>query len=390
MEESTEEEECCCCSCCSWCLGGRAAGKRKKYAGIKYELVPRPYTGQHKSYHHQQQPHPAVIVPPDMQKMLPSDHHHYTHSQQHPPFTVTQQPKWLNSPGSGRPPRYSPHMRLLEPTNRTPSPTSSLSEDSTTPALTKLRSVARSPEELDERSDTIDISQSPTGTFSSAYQRSQKRRSYGAASTLTTTHTSSSEETEVDTSSSSRGKSSKKSGESFSSEPDSLPVLQMSFYYHVENECLSVSLHGAQNLPPKRHKSYTLLLHLLPERADKLETKITGEDPNPSLAQSFDIGDIPRDNVRQYRLVVRLHDGSSAGELLGTATVSLEKTDLFGMICNVFLDTSSNKVSSTQRHENYNNLCEQDSTQECFIALSTVACGLKLRFPHFASLGVGG
>ena len=163
----------------------------------------------------------------------------------------------------------------------------------------------------------------------------------------------------------------------------------MSFYYHVENECLSVSLHGAQNLPPKIHKSYTLLLHLLPERADKLETKITGEDPNPSLAQSFEIGHIPRDNVRQYRLMVRLHDGSSAGELLGAATVSLEKTDLFGMICNVFLDTSSNKVSSTEARKLL--LCKQDSARECFIAFThSVTCGLKLRFPHFASLGVGG
>ena len=335
MEKPTEEDGCCCCSCCSWCLSGRPG--KKKYAGIKYELViPKP--GQHRSFHHQQQPNPAVILPPDVPRLLPSDYH-YLHTQQ-PPYIVTQQPRGLNPPSdSGHP--YSPHQRLLERSNRTPSPTSSLSEDSSTPALTKLRSVARSPK-LDERSDTIDISQSPTGTFSSAYHHSQKRRSYGGAGTITTTR-SSSDETELDTSSSSRGKRSSKSGESFASELDSLPTLQMSFYYHIESECLSISLHSAQNLPPKQHKSYLLTLHPVPEKGEKLETKITSD--HLSLAQTFEISEIPRDNVRQYSLVVRLHDGSSSGELLGSASVALEKTDLFGMICTVFLDTNINKVS---------------------------------------------
>ena len=332
MQKSAEEEDCCCC-CCPSCLGG---GREKKYAGIRYELVRGPKPGQHRSFAHQQPPNPAVILPQDSQRLLPSD---YLASKRPPPYIITQQPTGSNSP------RYSPHRGLLavDP-NRTPSPTSSLSEDSVTPALTKLRSTARSPD-MSEKSDTIDISQSPTGTFSSAYQRSQKRRSYGG-STVTTTRTSSSEtETEIDTSSSSRGKVSNQS-DSFGSDPDSIPVLQMSLYYHVESECLSVCLHGAQNLPPKKSKSYSLVLHLVPEKADKLEMKIVGDDPNPSLAQSFEISDIARDDVRQYKLMIGLHDGYSGGEVLGSAAIALEKTDLFGMICNALLETNLNKVSS--------------------------------------------
>ena len=106
-------------------------------------------------------------------------------------------------------------------------------------------------------------------------------------------------------------------------------------------------MHGAQNLPPKKSKSYSLVLHLVPEKADKLEMKIVGDDPNPSLAQSFEISDIARDDVRQYKLMIGLHDGHSGGEVLGSAAIALEKTDLFGMICNALLETNLNKVNSS-------------------------------------------
>ena len=337
MEGSTDETCSCCSKCCSWCLCPGKKQEKLKYAGIRYELIPHPTPGKPRSFRHQQHQNPPVILPQDLPRVFESDSSQlHRHQSQ---LAITQQPKGASSP-------YSPHRRIIG-TAGSASPTSSLSEESPTHALSKLRSVALSPDP--GRSDTIDISQSPTGTFSSAYQRSQKRRSYAASTTTASsrhsnTRTStSSDEGESDTSSR-RVRHVSKTDSSFAYESDCQPTLKMSFYYHVESETLSVSLHGAENLPPKQSKSYTVVVHLAPKRTDALEMRIVCDDQNPALAQSFEISEVPRDEVRLYEVLVRLHDGTTAGELLGNATIALDKTDLFGMVCSVFLDTHTNKV----------------------------------------------
>lgn len=347
MEGGREEDEGGCCACCSsescpWCFGACLKEKRKqKYAGIKYELMSPPQPGRNRSFFHQQNPNPAVIVPADMQRYLDANQaHRYRHRSQ---FVVTQQPKASSNPPGH--PYYSPHVRHVEG-SPPPSPTSSLSEDVPTPGLTKLRSVDHSPDPT--RSDKIDISQSPTGTFSSAYQRSQRKRSNRESSTTVSSipsalQTSSSEDTDVDTTTSSQKRHSSRTN-SFSSESDPSPVVKISLYYHMQSECLSVCLHGAHNLPPKSTKAYSLNLHLAPEKSDPMELKITGDDPNPVLAQSFEIGDVNREEIRSFKLMIRLHDSSSGGPLLGKAMVDLDKTDLFGMVIAVPLDTHNYKV----------------------------------------------
>ena len=338
--ESPQEERCGgCCKCCAWCLPGhsltRGQSEKKKYAGIRYELVPQPLPGKDRLFVHQQRPNPTVVLPQDLPRV--PDRRSSPLQQGETQFAITQQPKGTSSP-------YLSHRSLLG-TNGSVSPISSLSEESPPPALTKLHSTALAPDQ--GRSDTIDISQSPTGTFSSAYRRSQKRRNYAAStgtasSRHSNTHTSSSEEGEVDTTASSRGQKQSSKTESFTL--DSQPILNMSFYYHVESETLSVCLHGALNLPPKKTKSYSIVVHLTPKRTDALEIKIVGDDSSPSLAQSFEIGGIARDEIRQCKVLVQLHDGSSSGPILGSATVLLDKTDLFGMLCSVLLDTHTEKV----------------------------------------------
>ena len=318
--KSAEEQQCC-SQCCTWCvrnclhLGSKQ--KSKRYAGIHYELLPRPQADLQRSYvlpqpptaHHTQ----AIILPKEMQSVL--RHGIGRHESQ---FAITQQPTSMAASSSGDQVTHGGDPR---------DSSSSLSE-STPPLLpTPLRSQGG-------REETIDISQSPTGTFSSAYRHAQ-RKGYASQHSHSLTKNSSTE--------SGDSQIGANSGITISG-GDNSPSLDLSVYYNVHSESLSIYLHCARHLPQKSSKNYSLILHFTPDRFETLEMKIAGDDCNPSLSHSFEISNLPRDDVRSHQLLIRLHDGSAAGDLLCGTTIPLEGTDLFGMMFTVLLDPSTDKV----------------------------------------------
>ena len=350
---------CFCCRCCPACLGrclDDQKESRKKYAQISYKPVPQTQPESHRSLIYGQgyaQNHPGVVLPEDMKILLERSVLQRGGSS---PYIVRKQPRRR---GEGAAVQQGPSTGE-QPTTPSASGTkrdssSSLSEGSPPPTLTRLRSVLLTPKQGEEDT-TIDISQSPTGTFSSAYRRSQNRRSYPsvAQSTPSPHHSAareeSSDETEEAQASSHRRRHSEMTEESSTSEVEQSMTMQVSMYYHVESERLSVCLHGAQNLPPRTNRHYTIFVHLVPEMTDTREMRFAGEDCNPTLNLSFEIQNVARDKIRQSKLVVRLYDGSVAGEPLGSAVVELDQADLFGMMFTVTLTQEHSEVSVYKDH----------------------------------------
>lgn len=306
----------CCAQCCSWCLQDCLKIDRqapKKYANIEYELVPHP-TPERTFLHPQTKSEPSVLIPREMQSLL-----QHSKSRQSQFDVVTQQP--TSTRVGFR--RIPPHLY------RTGS--SSSTSDSTPPPRTPVHSK-NTPE---NKEDIIDISQSPTGTFSSAYRHSQRQSSHSKQPSI------SSQSIHTRDSSTDEMMGARSSGDE---NVENIPSLEFSLYYSIHSESLSIYMQSARDLPPKSSKSYMLVLHLTPERADTLEMKITGENRNCSLSQSFEIANIPQDEVRNHQLVIRVHDGWAAGNLLCGTILSLEGMDLFGMTSTVKLDTNANMV----------------------------------------------
>ena len=320
MDKKSAEEQHCCSQWCSWCVRNclhlESKKKVKKYAGVHYELLPHPQAELQQSYslpqaavHHTQ----AIVLPKEMQSAL--RHGMGRHESQ---FAITQQP---TSSGAA----FSPKEQVI-PSEDPRDSSSSLSETTPPPIPTPLRSQAG-------REETIDISQSPTGTFSSAYRHAQRKSYISQHSHPLMKNSSTESDSPIQAN----------SGITISG-GDSSPGLDLSLYYNVHSESLSIYLHCARRLPQKSSKNYSLILHLTPDRTDTLETKITGDNPNPSLSHSFEILNLPRDDVRSQQLLIRLHDGSTAGDLLCSTIIPLEATDLFGMMFTVLLDPSTDRV----------------------------------------------
>lgn len=319
---SSEEKHDYCSQCCVWCLRNCLCldtEEPKKYVGIRYELVPQPKSDFHRTFVHPQgKAENPVLLPRDMQNLL--QHSSRRQSQ----FTVTQQPTNVrNSQRNQSGDRFDS--------------SSSISDGTPSPSLITLSSKLS----MEAKEDTIDISQSPTGTFSSAYRRSQ-RMSYSS-----NRHSPSSHSIPKDSSADEKEEmmmTHRNSKEGSASAVENVPSLELSLYYNIHSKCLSTYLHCARNLPPKSSKYYAFLLHLTTEKADTLEMKVMGENPSPLLSQSFEISDVPQDEVRNHQLMVRVHDGSTAGKLLCGATIPLEGVDLFGMVSTVQLDTNAETV----------------------------------------------
>ena len=300
-----------------------------RYAHIQYKLLPQENTGLKRSFVHPQDPAQQNTAPQDMRSVLSVDSHQgHLQSQ----FIVTQQPL-----SSGSAVHYSPHHPIPSDVS-----SSSLSDGSPVPVMGQLHSA------LSPGDETIDISESPTGTFSSAYRQSQKKKSSSLkqAANSTTSAASPSRYSAV------RHSSSEERDETMASitlvsDSDLTPSLKLSLYYNTEKECLSVCLHSAMGLPHKTSKNYSIVCHLVPEKADILEMKVVGENENPSLEQSFEIADIARNEIRQHKLMICLYDGSTSGKVLGTATLQLERADLFGMMSTVHLDPNVDQVYTT-------------------------------------------
>lgn len=303
----------CCTQCCSWCLQNCLKIDRqtpRKYANVQYELVPHP-TPKRSFLHQQTKSETPVLIPREMKNLLQQ-----SKSRQSQFNVVTEQPHFGVH-------KFPPHVY------RTGS--SSSTSDSTPPPRTPVHSKM-TPENVE---DVIDISQSPTGTFSSAYRHSQRQTSHSKQLSLSSQSLHTRE-----------GSADETTGMRSSADEniEFTPSLEFSLYYNIHSESLSIYMVSIQNLPPKSSKSYLFVLHLTPERADTLEMKVTGQNPNLSLPQSFEILNIPQDEVRHHQLVIRVHDGSAAGNLLCGTTLPLERTDLFGMTSTVQLDTNANMV----------------------------------------------
>lgn len=309
-------QEDCCAQCCSWCLQDCLKIDRrapKRYANIEYELVPHPKP-ERTFLHPQTKSETPVLIPREMQSLLQQ-----SKTRQSQFDIVTRQPTGTRV-GFRKVP---PHVYRTE--------SSSSTSDSTPPPRTPVHSKM-TPE---HKEDIIDISQSPTGTFSSAYRHSQRQSSHSKQPSLSSqsVHTRDSSIDEM--------MGARSSGDE---NVENIPSLEFSLYYSIHNESLSIYMQSAQDLPPKSSRSYMFVLHLTPKKADTLEMKITGERRNCSLSQSFEIANIPRDEVRNHQLVIHVHDGSAAGDLLCGTTLPLEGMDLFGMTSTVQLDTNANMV----------------------------------------------
>ena len=303
-----------CCSCCCDCFRlcfQKKKKKRTQFTGVLYELAPSATPEYRKVFVHPQAKAETHLLREQESRYVK-------------PAAVTQQPQQSPSTSSDSQHSVSPHIL---PGSDRPDSSSSFSEEFPLlrPSLRSKSSVQGTGE------DTIVISQSPTRTFTSAYRHSQ-RSNYSPTT---------SPEAQHPFPMSKRG----------SDIPvgDAGPEIDVSLYYNVQTQSLSVYLHCARHLPPKSSKHYHLLLYLVPEQV--LESKIGGDDPSPSISQSFELVKIPKEEIRSQVLTIQVYDGSTAGAMLSTVALTLEEADLYGMKYALQLNTSREKVRDSVLHK---------------------------------------
>ena len=296
-----------CCSCCDcFTLCFQKKKKKTQFTGVHYELVPSATPEYRKVFVHPQAKAETHLLWEQESRYVK-------------PAAVTQQPQQSRSASSDSQHSVSPHIL---PGSDHPDSSSSFSEE-----IPLLRPTLRSKSSVQGTGeDTIVISQSPTRTFTSAYRQSQ-RSSYSPTTSPEAQHPFLMSKTGSDI-------------------PigvgDAGPEIDVSLYYNVQTQSLSVYLHSARHLLPKSSKHYHLLLYLVPEQV--LESKIGGDDPSPSISQSFELVNIPKEEIRSQVLTIQVYDGSTAGAMLSTVALTLEEADLYGMKYALQLNTSREKV----------------------------------------------
>ena len=144
----------------------------------------------------------------------------------------------------------------------------------------------------------------------------------------------------------------------YGSEVDSLalePEIDFSLYYDIQCRTLTVHLQCARNLPLKTKAIMypTVILYLLPNREDTLQTRSVGNTNNPYFDQSLEFKGLLPDEIRRQTLIFRVYSQASKGDLLGGLAVPLAEADLFGMVCTkrIDVDIEKMKVSFMASHK---------------------------------------
>ena len=181
-----------------------------------------------------------------------------------------------------------------------------------------------------QRSDSgdLDIRQSPTGTFSSAYQRSVTHFSSASAGS-----SSAAAQAYTDPSASEQSERSRRS--------ETSSQIELSLYYSLNSQTLTLTLERARHLPAKSSKQYFFLAYLVPKGGDSMEFSVVDEGCNLSLSQSFVFKDVTIEEVCSQTLMLSIYDGTTLGNPLGSVIMPLESTDLCGMKAVYRIDTSS-------------------------------------------------
>lgn len=126
-----------------------------------------------------------------------------------------------------------------------------------------------------------------------------------------------------------------------------VPEIEFSLYYDIQCRTLTVHLQCAKHLPLKSRKvtlNPIVLLYLVPNREDILESKVVENSTNPYFDQSLEFKGLLPDEVRRQSLVFRIYSQSAKGDLLGGLALPLSEADLFGMKHRMKIDTDTEKL----------------------------------------------
>ena len=126
-----------------------------------------------------------------------------------------------------------------------------------------------------------------------------------------------------------------------------VPEIEFSLYYDIQCRTLTVHLQCAKHLPLKGKKvtlNPIVLLYLVPNREDILESKVVENSTNPYFDQSLEFKGLLPDEVRRQSLVFRIYSQSAKGDLLGGLALPLSEADLFGMKYRMKIDTDTEKL----------------------------------------------
>ena len=125
------------------------------------------------------------------------------------------------------------------------------------------------------------------------------------------------------------------------------PEMEFSLYYDIMSRTLTVHLHSAKNLSQTRKKgppNTIVLLYLIPNREDIMESKLVENSTNPRYDQSLEFRGLLPDEIRRQTLVLRVYGQSLKGVLLGGIALPLSDADLLGMKYRMKLDTDIEKL----------------------------------------------
>ena len=309
QEEYSLLVRCCCCCCIHFCY----PQEERKFAAVEYELVPSTKNGP---------PEPAPLPLPSKSFFLPQEKAEFAiplqlHEQKGvhgSTRAVKLQPSrtWSSSDGYGSTGNKNQGYRR----------TASLP-----PTLpSKARSSSLTPQ---------DGTESKMCPITPQYEYSDPEAFGGWKPSLPSIQDQEEEEEEEE--------SEMKAG----SRAAVVPEIEFSLYYDIQCRTLTVHLQCAKHLPLKGKKvtlNPIVLLYLVPNREDILESKVVENSTNPYFDQSLEFKGLLPDEVRRQSLVFRIYSQSAKGDLLGGLALPLSEADLFGMKYRIKIDTDTEKL----------------------------------------------
>ena len=319
---------CCCCSSYGECCHSLGEKKKKEqFSDIEYQVLSTSNLG--KLAEESLSSRKGYVLPQEKSEVHYDLLHRHgsqeTVSSSLKGSVITQQPTGRDSTSSDSQGSINiPHSVQRSETS------DSFDEFSYSHHRAPLRRVAS--QKRKKESDVIDVTQSPTRSFSTAYHHSVGQSASKSSNT----------------------KGAEKSRRQVDSPPrENAPEIDFLLFYNTSSLSLTVHLQHARHLPPKLHKNYVILVYLVPktQSGDTLQSKVLEDSTNPAINQSIVFRHLKPDEVRRQTLVFQLYNGSTMSDLIGGVTLSLSDADLYGMNCSMKIDMDREKVKVCIMHD---------------------------------------
>lgn len=130
---------------------------------------------------------------------------------------------------------------------------------------------------------------------------------------------------------------------------DLLPMLEYSLYYDIQRRTLLVFLHQCLHLDPQGASkgaiaSYVVLF-LLPNKDEVMESKVVENTLDPIFHQVFEFSGIQIEELRQQVLMFRIYrkDKLLSNSLIGSVSVPLDQADLYNELVLAVIDDKMEK-----------------------------------------------